>query len=552
MKLLQKNLGLLIVLAIGFLPLLALFQDGLPITHDGRDHVARIANFYISLQEGVLIPRWGALLNWGYGHPVMMFLYPFSSYAASLFHLLGFSFTDSVKIVFGAGFVASGITMYFWARNAFNEYVGIAAGILYMYAPYRFVDLYVRGAIGEHTAFIFPPLILYFLYKFFQEKSSARVSYIYFVGIALAMASLLLSHNAISIMFLPFIILYSLYLYYQSRDLRKLLYAGIGILGGFMLSAFFLVPAFIEGKYTLRDIVTGNEYKDRFVEPARFLWGQWSFGITGEFTVQLGILQWIGLLLFPFVWWRDYTGKKKYWTILSIVFIFLLLSLFLQVKESNFLYEIVTTLKKFQFPWRFLSITVFATALITASIFLILKKDSHKRLLLGVLIIAAVIINGAYMSAKGYLKNPDSFYTSIYHSTTDTGESSPIWSVRFMEKVPPQKVEVVEGMAEIIEISRSTTKHSYVIKASSDARIKDNTVYFPGWKVYANGELIPVEFQDQAHRGLITFNLPKGEHRVDVVFEDTKLRAISNYLSIATAVFLVGMTIYFFRKYEDK
>lgn len=551
MKLLNKNLGFLIILIVGIIPLFALFQDGLPITHDGKDHVARIANFYIALQEGVIVPRWGALLNWGYGHPVMMFLYPFSSYASSLFHFLGFSFTDSVKIVFGLGFISSGVAMYLWARNAFNEYVGIAAGILYMYAPYRFVDLYVRGAIGEHTAFIFPPLVLYFLYKFFQKKNKVRNQTLYFLGIAFSMASLLLSHNAISIMFLPMIIFYSLYLSYQVKDFKKLIYAISGLIAGFMLSSFFLLPAFLEGKYTLRDIVTGNEYRDRFVEPFRFLWGEWSYGITGYFTVQLGIIQWIGIILFPFIVFWDIRKERKHLYLLAAIFFFLLTSLFLQIESSNFIYETVTTLKKFQFPWRFLSLTVFSTAILSASVFLIIK-DSYKKIVLAILIVIAVLINWNYMGANGYFKKNDNFYTSIYPSTTDTGESSPIWSVRFMEVVPEKRVEILDGNGQVVEISRSTTKHSYKINALENIRVKDNTIFFPGWKVYADGKQIPIEFQDPSQRGLITFDLDKGEHYVDVVFEDTKLRTVANLISIAAAFVLFAMTIYLFKKYEDK
>src|SRR3989344_7583964 len=141
-------LGFVIVVLLSIVPLSDLLHVGLPITHDGTDHVARIANFYNGLSEGIFFPRWAQNLNWGYGHPILMFLYPLSSYFASLFHFLGFSFVDSLKIVFGLGFIASGVTMYFWARNQFNEYAAIAAAALYLYSPYRFVDLYVRGAIG--------------------------------------------------------------------------------------------------------------------------------------------------------------------------------------------------------------------------------------------------------------------------------------------------------------------------------------------------------------------------------------------------------------------
>ena len=116
----KQNLLILLIL-VSLLPLLSLLQPGLPITHDGQDHVARIANFYTSLTEGNLVPRWAGNLNWGYGHPILMFLYPLSSYSASFFHLLGFSLVDSVKLVFAIGFISSGIFMYIWIREFLGE-----------------------------------------------------------------------------------------------------------------------------------------------------------------------------------------------------------------------------------------------------------------------------------------------------------------------------------------------------------------------------------------------------------------------------------------------
>src|SRR3990167_3958649 len=172
MKIIKEHLLLLLIIFLGIIPLLDYLHPGLPITHDGQDHVARIANFYQSLSEGNLVPRWAGNLNWGYGHPILMFLYPFPSYIASFFHFLGFSLVDSVKIVFGLSFILSGVFMYLWLRNFLGEVAGAFGGLLYMFAPYRFVDLYVRGAIGEHVAFTFLPLILFFIYKISKEKFS--------------------------------------------------------------------------------------------------------------------------------------------------------------------------------------------------------------------------------------------------------------------------------------------------------------------------------------------------------------------------------------------
>src|SRR3989339_786043 len=95
-----NNMNWLILFFISLLPLIGLVPNSLPITHDGADHVARIANFFQGLSEGVIIPRWASNLNWGYGHPILMFLYPLSSYIGSFFHTLGFSFVSSVNLVF--------------------------------------------------------------------------------------------------------------------------------------------------------------------------------------------------------------------------------------------------------------------------------------------------------------------------------------------------------------------------------------------------------------------------------------------------------------------
>ncbi len=152
----KKNTLLIILLVVlTALPLLDLLRPGLPVTHDGTDHVARIANFYQSLADGHIVPRWAGNLNWGYGHPVLMFLYPLPSYLASMFHWWGITLVDSVKLVFGVAFISSGVAMYLWVSSLWGLYPGLISALLYTFAPYRFVDLYVRGAIGEHDAFIF-------------------------------------------------------------------------------------------------------------------------------------------------------------------------------------------------------------------------------------------------------------------------------------------------------------------------------------------------------------------------------------------------------------
>ena len=134
-----KYIFLFLLIIISIFPILTLFHPGLPITHDGEDHVARIANFYQDLQNGILIPRWASNLNWGYGHPILEFLYPLPSYIASLFHAMGFSFIDATKAVYIIGIFFSGICMFLWLSSFLDALPSVIGSLLYIYAPYRFV-----------------------------------------------------------------------------------------------------------------------------------------------------------------------------------------------------------------------------------------------------------------------------------------------------------------------------------------------------------------------------------------------------------------------------
>lgn len=527
-----KNiLYVLIFLGVSCIPLIDLFHPGLPVTHDGQDHVARIANFYQNLEEGILVPRWAENLNWGYGHPILMFLYPLPSYLASFLHLLGFSFVDSLKTLFGITFVLSGLSMFLWIKEFLGTEEGFIAGILYMFAPYRFIDLYVRGAIGEHVAFIFPPLVLYCLLKISRKSSAKNIIYA-----TLALAGLVLSHNAISLMFLPIIFLYSFYLWWQKKFPKKFfLDTLVVILLGFGIASFFWIPAFMEGKYTLRDKVTAGEYLTRFVDFKNFLFGQWNYGGSGKFSVQIGIVHWFmviaGALLYMF-------KRKDNRVLLLVSFVIFWLTLFIMTPLAMPIWKYTTILQKFQFPWRFLSISVFVASFF-GGMFLSTFSAKLKKILLVILVLLVLYFNRTYWYAKDYLIKPENFYAGVYYGTTDTGESAPIWSIRFMEHVPKDTIETISGKAAITKLSRKTTSHSYEIIADEKSRIKENTLYFPGWAVLVDGKQTPIEFQDPQNRGLMTFYLEKGFHSVQIVFRETKLRVLADSISLVSVALLM-------------
>ena len=66
-------------------------------------------------------------------------------------------------------------------------------------------------------------------------------------------------------------------------------------------------------------------------------------------------------------------------------------------------------------------------------------------------------------------------------------------------------------------------------------------MYFPGWKVIAEGEII--ESKPTGDYGVITVNLPEGRHMVKGRFENTLVRNIGNALTLITVLILFGGAI---------
>jgi hypothetical protein len=448
-----------------------------------------------------------------------------------------------------------------FASSLWGYIPGMIAAVLYGFAPYRFVDLYVRGAIGEHVAFVFPPIIL-FLIKLYSDTwklnihspHHPRIKRIHFIGIVLSatIAALILSHNAISIMFMPIFVFYAIYVWkYETHASKRFILAIMyHFILGLLLSTFFWLPAFVEGKYTLRDIVTRGEFGSRFVSLKHFIIMPWSYGGEKELTKEIGIVHWISIVFVTVVSvFKKEHGKGVLYIGVLIIFF---LSLFLMTSYSLPIWNAVSILQKFQFPWRFLSVSLFVSSFCGGYAIYCIQNRKIQYFVACCFFILSIFITRNMWHAKEYRTYDESFFTGVYYSTTDTGESSPIWSVRFMERKPSAFSEVIEGDSHILPLEKTSTSRHYYVYTSTKTRIVENTIYFPGWNVYVDNKPVDIQFQDPNWRGLITYWLDEGNHNVRILFEDTKLRKVSHMLTLAGFLCLWFPIITMIHFYDSK
>ncbi len=121
----------------------------------------------------------------------------------------------------------------------------------------------------------------------------------------------------------------------------------------------------------------------------------------------------------------------------------------------------------------------------------------------------------------------------------------PIWvdvNTSWMGKEQKATIEILQGSADLKQISRTTTKHVYNIIATSPVKIRENTFYYPGWKLKVNEVEKPIQYSTSSYPGLIVFDLPKGNHIVELTFQDTSIMLISEIISVSTAF---GMLLVF-------
>ena len=117
--------------------------------------------------------------------------------------------------------------------------------------------------------------------------------------------------------------------------------------------------------------MTVGDFQTRFVPLRWFLWSAWNYGGGNEFSKSLGMAQLLGLVL-VLVKFSKANRKMQIFTIAAVaIFIF---SLFLMTNAALPVWQSISLLQKFQFPWRLMSVAVFVTSIVGAICISIVSK----------------------------------------------------------------------------------------------------------------------------------------------------------------------------------
>jgi len=536
----------------------SLYGPGYFNMHDDLQ-VMRLNQMERCFADGQIPCRWSPDMAWGYGQPMFNYYSALPYYLGYLIRVFTpLSLMSTVLLLFNISIIASGVGMYLLARRFWGRLAGITAAVLYVYAPYHLLDVYIRGAMSESYALAILPFLWLSIYDYIKNPNFGN-----FTFVSVSSGLLLITHNLSTFMYAPFTALWAGYWLLERKNLKVL--AGLTLSGifGLGLGAFFFLPVMFERNLIQTEFLTMDylNYEAHFVTLKQlFIQRNWGhgpsiFGPYDEISFQIGWPHWF-LLIPLFVLLFNTVRKNNFNKRLFLIVAFVLLffgTAFLTHPKSIFIWKQIPQMSIIQFPWRFLGLSMFFLSFAVSGLFHF--RFWFRKLIFSAVILLTIILNFNYAVPwnRSYHIGDEDKLTGI---AWDLQRKSAILdylpkTARIAPKEEAFKsAEVATGEADVENFKLTSSTFSFDLTVySKQAEITVPVMYFPNWIVVSGGKTL--DHKVTGDYGLITISMPEGRHIIQGRFLDTPIRSVANIISLITMAIIFSGYLYFTNKNNE-
>lgn len=376
----------------------------------------------------------------------------------------------------------------------------------------------------------------------------------YFILLSLSSFLLLITHNLMSMIFFPIVGIWALFWLFAEKKWSNLSKLAGSIMLGLGLSAFYILPVLFERNYVHIDSILSGyfDYRRHFVNLYRlFISHHWGYGSSGidqdnDLTLSTGLVQWLVGLLAVVLAAINFKKEKKLASLTFLLGGIELLVLFMMHQKSSFIWVQIGILKWLQFPWRFMSDSIFLLSILGGLSVYFLKKINY---LFGLIVILlAFLLYFTFFQPKSWLdiSDQDKFSGASWEKelTISIFDYLPIYAYLPPWQKAPELPEVLEGQAKFTDYKKGSNYQTGKVEVVGDALIRVPLYDFPGMKVIVDGQEVSHwnnDCRDQRYcLGLITFRIPQGVHDVSVKLTNTPVRTLGDLLSLSGLIILTG------------
>lgn len=500
---------------------------------DGIQHICRIIGTEQTLADKQFLPMIMSNLCNNFGYSWNIFYSPLTAYMSVVLRIFNFSYVNCLKLCMFVIVLLSGLTMYkLTLRITKNKKLATLASIIYILAPYRITDMYIRTALAELASFIFIPIVFEGLYIIVNEE---KKSY----KLALGAAGLILTHQVIAMYTAIICFAYLIVFFKKLKSKTVLKNIGVNLSFCLLMTSFYWVgllqhyfstsyEVFVPGRMEREEVLIF--YKAKFSQ---------LFITSSEQTMiyAIGLLSVIGLVLTPIAYKKvpeEYKKTYMFFLITGIVLIGMTLKIFPFEK----LPQALTIL---QFTFRLFTFTSFFFAFVVATNFAILIKN-FKTLDIVVLLTISILLLVPYKSKLDFnLQENEERLINGVRVTENTGrvhagmasmEYLPTKAFKNLKYIANRKDEVIVLDNDEAVISDYTKQASNmnckISNINKETTIELPYIYYLGYRVYANGQEIKYTESDN---GFIQINIAK-DSQIKVKYLGTNEMLISYAVSI--------------------
>lgn len=249
----EKQLAIFGVPALALIASIPCLVDYNIIGADLMYHVLRIEALADSIRNGELPVRISSYWLCGHGYAGSLFYCDTFLALPAFLRIIGFSPESACRLFMTGINLATAVIAYVSFSRAFqNRSIGIFGCVLYTLAPYRVYNMYNRAAVGEVTAMIFLPLLVWGFYKIYTENVEDRKYRWNWVIPTIGFSGIIQSHTLSCEMAGFFVILLCLVLWKKTFRRRTFMVLLSTVLMTVVINAWYLVP--------FLDLMTADKY----------------------------------------------------------------------------------------------------------------------------------------------------------------------------------------------------------------------------------------------------------------------------------------------------
>jgi hypothetical protein len=540
---------LVVILFLGWLASRTLFQTGYFNMHDDLQ-IMRLVEMEKCFLDGQIPCRWVPDMGFGFGFPLFNYYPPLPYLTGMLFRLVGFGYIDTAKGLFAFAFMASGVTMYYFAKQFFGKLGGILSAAFYIWAPYHSVDVYVRGAMNEAWALIWFPSVLLSIYKLIHTDKKGRLKWtIYF---ALSAFALLTSHNLMVLIFAPVALVWTLFWIVRTKNWNRVVNLGAGGFLGLGLAAFFTFPVSLEQRLVHADtLVKGYfEFTAHFVTTSQLLFSRfWGYGpsvwmdMDDKMSFQIGHLHWILATVIAAVAAMVVLNRRKDkdTTNNALIVLFFVavgwFAAFMTHNKSTVLWQAVEPIKFVQFPWRFLTLVIFGFSFVVGWLANLLPKKFVLPVVTLLTIVLVAFNFNFFLPELGHMgpvtdQEKTSGIAWSMQQTAGIYDYLPIAAKQNPREGYREVATVIQGEVAVTDAELGTNWARFNTKSNQESEIRLNIYQFPNWKTFVDGVEVQNYVPEKEPWGRMHLMVPEGNHEVTAKLYDTPVRFVGNIISL--------------------